>query len=245
MYMKYVKKIILFIILILVIIILAGIYKFNYLANQPGYDVDGNKIDLTQQKNTIDDNQIGFVEDDQKEQIKRDLTEYMCIGEFCDGSGAYDDYPERGNSFMLPMYSDGGDIGCGMKVVQLPYYTEPKTARILNEAYKQLFIIKASSQIIEDGIVNPVGSYPYIHFKKVSLENGLAKVYLNGSFDYGPGHCVVPILLDQIPALAFQFDTVQTVEIYVNNEIFDLCYFDESDGEGFCSEGPQLWISSK
>jgi len=29
-------------------IVLAGMYKFNYLANQPGYDVDGNKIDGAQ-----------------------------------------------------------------------------------------------------------------------------------------------------------------------------------------------------
>lgn len=29
---------------IVVVVALAGMYKFNYLANQPGYDVDGNKI---------------------------------------------------------------------------------------------------------------------------------------------------------------------------------------------------------
>ncbi len=28
---------------ILLLIAVAGMYKFNYLANQPGYDVDGNK----------------------------------------------------------------------------------------------------------------------------------------------------------------------------------------------------------
>jgi hypothetical protein len=38
------KKIILLLISIVVIIALAGIYKFNYLSSQPGYDVDGNKI---------------------------------------------------------------------------------------------------------------------------------------------------------------------------------------------------------
>lgn len=31
-------------VLVLVGVALAGMYKFNYLANQPGYDVDGNKI---------------------------------------------------------------------------------------------------------------------------------------------------------------------------------------------------------
>ena len=33
---------------IVVLLALAGIYKFNYLAAQPGYDVDGNKIDTSE-----------------------------------------------------------------------------------------------------------------------------------------------------------------------------------------------------
>jgi len=39
------KKIIILLTSIFIIIALAGIYKFNYLSSQPGYDVDGNKID--------------------------------------------------------------------------------------------------------------------------------------------------------------------------------------------------------
>jgi len=31
--------------IIIIVVIIAGIYKFNYLANQPGYDIDGNKIE--------------------------------------------------------------------------------------------------------------------------------------------------------------------------------------------------------
>ena len=38
------KKILIGIGIIILIVILAGIYKFDYLANQPGYNVDGNKI---------------------------------------------------------------------------------------------------------------------------------------------------------------------------------------------------------
>ena len=33
---------------VVVLIALAGMYKFNYLANQPGYDVDGNKIEIVE-----------------------------------------------------------------------------------------------------------------------------------------------------------------------------------------------------
>ncbi len=35
------------VIFVVLIIVLAGMYKFNYLANQPGYDVDGNKTPIT------------------------------------------------------------------------------------------------------------------------------------------------------------------------------------------------------
>ncbi|MCK5814622.1 MAG: hypothetical protein KAH07_01635 [Flavobacteriaceae bacterium] len=43
---KAVKWILISVVTIIIIIILAGVYKFNYLANQPGYDVDGNKIEV-------------------------------------------------------------------------------------------------------------------------------------------------------------------------------------------------------
>ncbi|BDU50405.1 hypothetical protein [Haliovirga abyssi] len=42
---KIIKAVLIIITSIILIVIIAGIYKFNYLANQPGYDVDGNKIE--------------------------------------------------------------------------------------------------------------------------------------------------------------------------------------------------------
>ena len=42
---KIVKWIILGVASLIFIVIIAGVYKFNYLANQDGYDVDGNKIE--------------------------------------------------------------------------------------------------------------------------------------------------------------------------------------------------------
>jgi hypothetical protein len=32
----------------ILLISLAGMYKFNYLANKPGYDCDGNRIEETE-----------------------------------------------------------------------------------------------------------------------------------------------------------------------------------------------------
>lgn len=37
------------IIFLFIAVVLAGMYKFNHLANQPGYDPDGNKINITQE----------------------------------------------------------------------------------------------------------------------------------------------------------------------------------------------------
>ena len=39
---------------IIVLIALAGMYKFNFLANKPGHDVDGNKVEETDPKNDFE-----------------------------------------------------------------------------------------------------------------------------------------------------------------------------------------------
>ena len=45
---KTIKWLIIGIVSVVIIVIIAGMYKFNYLANQPGYDCDGNKIQQTE-----------------------------------------------------------------------------------------------------------------------------------------------------------------------------------------------------
>ncbi len=40
-----IKWVLISVVTIIIIVIIAGIYKFNYLANQSGYDCDGNKIE--------------------------------------------------------------------------------------------------------------------------------------------------------------------------------------------------------
>ncbi len=42
---KRIKRVIISIASVILIVIIAGMYKFNYLANKPGYNVDGNKIE--------------------------------------------------------------------------------------------------------------------------------------------------------------------------------------------------------
>ena len=42
---KAIKWILIILPTILILLILAGMYKFNYLASKKGYDCDGNKIE--------------------------------------------------------------------------------------------------------------------------------------------------------------------------------------------------------
>ena len=42
---KTIKWIAITVLTVLVLVMLAGMYKFNYLASQEGYDCDGNKIE--------------------------------------------------------------------------------------------------------------------------------------------------------------------------------------------------------
>jgi hypothetical protein len=44
------------VIIIILAIAAVGMYKFNYLASQPGYDVDGNKIQLSAEYTVCDEN---------------------------------------------------------------------------------------------------------------------------------------------------------------------------------------------
>jgi anionic cell wall polymer biosynthesis LytR-Cps2A-Psr (LCP) family protein len=54
---KTLKWIAIILLTVLMLVILAGIYKFNYLASKEGYDCDGNKIeksmDLSTKQNSL------------------------------------------------------------------------------------------------------------------------------------------------------------------------------------------------
>lgn len=245
--------------LIILIVLVLGYLGVQYIFNNFNSNnisqnfVENSKDVITEKAKSLEDEvkekTKDLKESTKAQKIKRNPIDSICIGEFCDGSGSGDNYLAEGNSFMIPVYGEhkgsGEVVGCGMELVYLPHYTQPKTAGIMNEAYRKLFSLGHDNGDIQNYLSNPVASYPYIHFKEAALENGVAKVYLEGSLDYGPGHCSVPALEHQIPALAFQFDTVNSIEVYVNGEIFDSCKFDESEGEGSCPEEPQLWIAQK
>ena len=172
------------------------------------------------------------------EKDERVPSRYVCVGEYCDGSGIGDDV-ER-TVLQIPLIQDGGDIGCGAEVFFAPHFTD-KTATPLDETYQLLFDLKPMPEIPSDGFRNAVGMYTQLHYESVNLVDGMAKVFLTGNL-YGSGHCSFPEIREQIIQAALQFETVTSVEVYLNDEIYDWCEQDMSDGEGSCPEVPDYWV---
>ncbi len=168
---------------------------------------------------------------------------FACVGEYCDGSMDGDDHLQKYTVLQIPLITDGGNLGCGAKLFFAPH-TVPKTTAVLDETYKLLFDIKPVPEIPADGFRNVVGVYTKLHYDSVALIDGTAKVFLTGNM-YGPGHCAEPEFRAQIEQAALQFPSVQKLEVYLNNALFDWCSLDVSDGEGPCPEKPQYWTVTK
>lgn len=175
-------------------------------------------------------------------ELERKPSRYICVGEFCDGSGS----GNQGSLTVLniPLITSGGNVGCGSKVIFAPHIV-PKTTAVLDATYKMLFDLKTEPEIKTDDIRNPIGSYTNLFYKSVSIKDKIAKVMLEGSM-YGPGECSKPDIREQINQSAFQFETVNKVEVYLNGKIFDWCLLDEADfSESKCDVIPRYWIDEK
>lgn len=188
------------------------------------------------------DNVDTIQEESTDEQNIRIPSKFACVGEYCDGSMSDDDHENIFTVLQIPLVIDGGTIGCGADLFFAPHAI-PKTVTPLDATYKLLFDLKAQPEIPEDGFRNIVAVYDRLFYDKVTLSNGNARVYLKGNL-YGPGHCSLPELRAQISQAALQFESVESVEVYLNGTIYDWCEQDLSDGEGSCPEVPQLWVDS-
>lgn len=178
-----------------------------------------------------------------KETPERATNQFACVGEYCDGHMSGDDYKDRLTTINVPLVRDGGNIGCGAEIFFAPHAV-PKTTAVLDATYKLLFDIKSLPEIQTDGFRNTVGAYTKLFYDHVTLQNGVAKVYLIGDM-YGPGHCAEPELRAQMTEAALQYPTVNRVEVYLNNKLYDWCAMDQSDGEGPCPENPKWWVAEK
>ena len=108
----------------------------------------------------------------------------------------------------------GPKAGCD--IVRMIYrYVEP-TPAILNATLKELFAYNQEFDYLPG---NYVAKQEKLKFEKVTLENGLAKIYLTGEVVYA-GVCDDPRLTIQVTETAKQFETVKDVQIYLNGELY-------------------------
>ncbi len=233
--MKKTLKIFLIIFFVLVIVLLF----LNFIKE------NSDKKDLYKDNPNISDNINDEIKNIDINNIKERIpSKFACVGEYCDGSMSGDDYLEKYTVLKIPLIKEGGNIGCGVGMFFAPHTTN-KTDAILDATYKLLFDIKQWPEIKEDGFRNTVAAFSKTYYSHVILDkNGTARVYLIGQIN-SPDTCADPEFRAQIEQAALQFNTVKKIEVYLNNQIFDWCDLDMSDGEGSCKDGPQYWITSK
>jgi hypothetical protein len=111
----------------------------------------------------------------------------------------------------------GKKIGCGDSLVFVTKEIDP-TPQVLNAALKELF---AMHDRIENGqkLYNSIHA-DALHFIRASVHNGKAHIFLAGTFAAG-GMCDAPRMQAQIEQTAFQFPTINEVEVYLNKKRFD------------------------
>lgn len=229
--------------ILLVILVLAiGGYAAYYILQSNPLPKDFDSI-IENNEQSLEQVQENITEQTQ-EIARRVPSRFACVGEFCDGSGETDDPSQRTTTTVyIPLVQNGGTIGCGVDIFYAPH-TVPKTTGVLDATYKLLFDIKMNPEITTDGFWNSVAGYTQLHYDHVVIENATAKVYLTGNM-YGPGHCSLPEVREQITKTALYYDTVDSVEVYVNEKIYDWCEQDQSEGEGSCPENPDYWVVTR
>ncbi len=108
-------------------------------------------------------------------------------------------------------------VGCDtsiMKTVEVPQTTMP-----LNAALVALFEDKTVWPPATDSAGNFISNQKNLSFDKATLVDGVANVYLKGSFTLG-GVCDDPRTASQITETAKQFSTVKSVVIYLNDKVY-------------------------
>lgn len=130
-----------------------------------------------------------------------------------------------------------GPFGCGAYISFIPRQV-PETSAVLNATYNWLF--SNPSSFDGGNFHNVIATQTNLDFQSVEIINGTAKVYLTGSVM--GNHCADATFGAQIEQAAFQYPTVNDIEVYVNGELFNWCDIsDAGPSEGNCANSPQLW----
>lgn len=118
-----------------------------------------------------------------------------------------------------PFYNielEGKERGCD--TIYMITRRVPSTTAPLNAAYRALFDFKMDLDFFYG---NYVAKYqPAVAFDRVTLDKGVASVYLTGKVEKAKNKCDVQRLRNQIEETAFQFNTVKSVQIYLNGKLY-------------------------
>lgn len=119
----------------------------------------------------------------------------------------------------------------------------PQSSSVLTATYTTLFNEESEVELPDGMTAQNAVPNSGLSFESVSIQDGKARVNLSGT--YLGMHMSDPVFRKQINETAFQYPTVDTVEVVLNSQTFDWCIVDLSDGEGGCPEEPQLWIDEQ
>ncbi len=118
----------------------------------------------------------------------------------------------------------------GTEKITYMKYRVPHTTAVLKKTLERLFEVSGDKDTIWNGL----------QFDRVVLDNGVAKIYLKGAW-YPDGDMSGYYFGKLINAAAFYYPSVNAIEVFINEEPFDWCMDDESDGESGCLEEPHFW----
>jgi hypothetical protein len=93
----------------------------------------------------------------------------------------------------------------------------PQTTMPLNAVYRELFKFKTDLDFFYG---NYVMYHPQLAFDRATIDKGFASVYLTGKMEKVKNNCDRDRLRIQIEETAFQFDTVKSVQIYLNGKLY-------------------------
>lgn len=179
-----------------------------------------------------------------------ELTSEKSVGEWEAVVAEFVENQETGENLMtveIPLssavsFGDIGPIGCGSYLNFHPIQV-PESTGVLQAVYSKLFELP---HIVNENIsdTNSIASQQNLDFASVSIVDGMVKLYLTGQIM--GNHCEDPVFRAQIEEAAFQYDTVDAITVYVNNQIFNWCSISDADpSEDGCNANPKLWVTQK
>lgn len=184
------------------------------------------KIDFTNNKASVVDTEIQYDENGNMINVESSLVDQNSGSAGVQTSNGYA-YSASGSAFFdtvfVPVLSNpdlfdysGSKTACGDELAWVSVEIGP-TRMPLNATLQAMFN-RPNDHGFTPG--NFVSDQTQLSFEKATIENRVAKVYLNGEFVFDENQtCDAARPFVQIEAAALQFNTVDAVQIFLNGEL--------------------------